>query len=236
MLSVKVGESHKALHTIAPSPSSAAPQSTISARATPAPAAIRTNTAAIVDFIKAIVTAQLHAIHHSPPPRIYYSRLLRLRAPASTLATLSKLHPRVNSKFNLANAPMLQCSIMLHQCSIHSTSRSRVLVLHEVYSIKASFDVTPGKESELGGHTAFGGTVRLCDEDGDVSQPNCLGSAAIRAGHAAFSTTVNALTADGKKLGRLSRLQWDIPSQVREIAVPIEFKNINARSESTRRR
>jgi hypothetical protein len=114
------------------------------------------------------------------------------------------------------------------------TSRSRILVLNDVYSVSASFDIAAGKESEVGGHTAFGGMVRLYDEAGNASEGAYFGSGAIRDGHVGFSTTVNALTAARKRLGPISRLQWDIPGAVREITVPIEFKNINAHSQTTR--
>jgi hypothetical protein len=109
------------------------------------------------------------------------------------------------------------------------TRNARILVLYPVYGLKASIDIAPGAEFMVGGSTVFGGTVRLRDEAGQVSAPTYFGTAKTTGGHAEFSTTIPARTPEGKNLGNITGIQWDIPARVREITVPVEFTNIAIR-------
>jgi hypothetical protein len=117
----------------------------------------------------------------------------------------------------------------LTEFSKRDTSKSRNLILYPVYNVSASFDIAPGKEATLGGETVFGGAVRVCDKAGLVSAPAFIGSAKVSGGRADFSTTVSARDANGKNLGEIARMIWEIPSGVREISVPVEFGNISTK-------
>jgi hypothetical protein len=105
----------------------------------------------------------------------------------------------------------------------------RVLPLYDVYQVKLELDLSEEMVKQLaGGGRIMGGSVRVWDASGMESEPTQLGQGVPRNGHVDFSATVGARSGSGR-LGGIVRMEWELPAGVKELTVPVEFKDFSVK-------
>ena len=76
----------------------------------------------------------------------------------------------------------------------------------------------------------FGGTVRVSDAAGNVSEPGFISLDYVTLqGETWGGTSVAGHTRNNKNLGPVRHLIYEIPVRVREVTVPLEYKNIDTK-------